>query len=160
TGGGLPSKNVKLVTSAQDPLSPNQREIDQALHYLLQLAGKNNGARRFYFYFSGHGHVDDDLRDEVALCLPHWSRTARNAALSSQRYYGYILKCTKFVEVIWLLDCCRVKQVAAIGKPTDYDCPLSLGGNRRTLRAYASEYLKPAFEGAVARGAVVPDRRG
>jgi len=150
-GGALPDSHVKLITSTADPLAPSQQDIDGALEE-IKAQSSVTGARRLYFYFSGHGHVSGELRHDVALCLPHWSRDRRNAALSSSKYLDYLLKCTDFPEIIMLLDCCRVKQVAAIGKPSDLDCPLAAGGGRRVMIAYASEFLKPAFEAAAARG--------
>lgn len=150
-GGGLAYNHVKLIRSSVSPLAPDQRDIDRALQEIATQA-KETGARRFYFYFSGHGHVSGDVRHDVALCLPHWSRDNRNAALSSSRYLNYILKCNPFTEIVMLLDCCRVKQVAAIGKQSDLDCPLPVGGERKTLVAYASEFLKSAFEAGAARG--------
>jgi hypothetical protein len=50
------------------------------------------------------------------------------------------------------LDCCRVKQVAAIGLPSSFDCPMAIGGGRKTMVAYASEFLKSAFEARSASG--------
>jgi hypothetical protein len=50
------------------------------------------------------------------------------------------------------LDCCRVKQVAAIGLPSSLDCPMAIGGGRKTMVAYASEFLKSAFEARSASG--------
>nr|WP_255721780.1 caspase family protein [Ectothiorhodospira lacustris] len=152
TGGGLAAHHLKLVTSRLDPLAPAKQDIDDALQILVKQA-RDEGARRFYFYFSGHGHVSGEVRHDVALCLPSWSRDRRHAALSSCRYLDYLLKCTPFTEIVVMLDCCRVRQVAAIGNASDLDCPLPAGLPRSVFVAYASEFLKAAFEGgSTARG--------
>ncbi len=151
TGGGLPPNNVKLITSTAAPLAPAQDQIDDALSEIRQDA-ENQPIRRLYVYFSGHGHVSGESRHDVALCLPRWSRDRRNAALSSSRYLAYLEKCTPFTEIVMFLDCCRVRQVAAIGLPSNLDCPLAVGVERKTMVAYASEFLKPAFEATAPHG--------
>jgi uncharacterized caspase-like protein len=151
SGGGLPDDNVALITSSPDPLSPGQEQVDDALEAMI-VSARRDGGRRFYFYFSGHGHVSGEVRHDVAMCLPRWSRDRRNAALSSSRYLDYLVKCTPFTEVVMLLDCCRVRQVAAIGLPSVLDCPVPVGADRKVMVAYASEFLRAAFEGSAARG--------
>jgi uncharacterized caspase-like protein len=153
SGGGLPHDNVALITSSLDPLAPAQDQIDDALDEIVGKA-RASGGRRFYFYFSGHGHVSGEARHDVALCLPRWSRNRRNAALSSSHYLDYIVRCTPFTEVVMLLDCCRVKQVAALGLGSVLNCPVPVAVDRKILIAYASEFLKSAFEGSTARGDV------
>ena len=54
-GGGLLPGNVHLLTSQAQPLGPLQIDIDKAFWQIRQNSeGKER--RRFYFYFSGHGH--------------------------------------------------------------------------------------------------------
>lgn len=151
TGGGLPGDHVKLITSVVDPLAPDKQRIDDELEKIVQAARKDGG-RRLYVYFSGHGHVNGDSNHDVALCLPHWSADRRNAALSSSAYLNYIRKCTPFQEVMLFFDCCRVKQVAALGQDSELGCPLPVDKQRKVMWAFASEFLKPAFEGTGARG--------
>jgi hypothetical protein len=147
TGGGVPPANLKLVTSTPNPLAPDKQRIDAELLSIVQ-AARQHGGRRLYIYFSGHGHVSGDVYNEVALCLPHWSADWRHAALSSSGYVNYVLKCSPFEEILVFFDCCRVKQVAALGENSGLDCPLAVAQKRKVLWAYASEFLKPAFEGA------------
>lgn len=144
-GGGLAEDHCKLICSHPDPLEPLQLQIDDALEQIYESA-KNTGARRFYFYFSGHGQAQDN--DEVALCMANWSRVRRHAALSSTDYSRYVRNCTKFSEVMVFLDCCRVQSVRATGKRTELGCPRNESdtGTKNTFIAYATEYQKSAYE--------------
>lgn len=146
TGGGLPKENCKLVTSTPEPLSPTQSGIDEAIELVWGTAEKNGGARRLYFYFSGHGQAKKS--QDVALCLCHWSTRYRHAALSSQYYLDMLLSCTPFEEVIVLLDCCRVRAVDATGAASQLGCavPLATAGSKGHLVAYGTEFQNPAFE--------------
>src|SRR6266851_3038789 len=133
TGGGLPDGNVHLITSTAEPLAPGQDQIDAALR-AIRNAVDGNPARRLYVYFSGHGHVTGESPHDVALCLPQWSRDMRNAALSSGEYLAYVVKCLPFSEIVMFLDCCRVRQIAAIAFPSKLGCAAPIVGiERRTM---------------------------
>jgi len=54
----------------------------------------NGPARRFYFYFSGHGFAQ--LQTNSHLCLAKWSDKRRNNALDAKSYLNYILATGQF----------------------------------------------------------------
>jgi uncharacterized caspase-like protein len=155
-GGGLPKKNCKIIRSDQPPSAssspwPDHAEIDRNLEEIWDHA-EENGARRFYFYFSGHGQTQES--NNVALCLANWSRRRRHAAISSQKYLELILKCTPFQEVVILLDCCRLHSIGASGQRSELDCPIPIAtaGQKRIFLAYATEFQKAAFESDTPEG--------
>jgi len=65
------------------------------------------------------------------------------------------------------LDCCRVRQVAAVGLKAILDCPLPVAGvERKTMIAYANELLKrlsrdwgPRGDAAAENDEADPERR-
>jgi len=73
----------------------------------------NGPARRFYFYFSGHGFAQ--LQTNSHLCLAKWSDKRRNNALDAKSYLNYILATGQFDEVMFFMDCCRIREVNAEG---------------------------------------------
>lgn len=144
-GGALPQENVH-VRLAEDNRSMYGREaIDDALEEISD-AAEANGARRFYFYFSGHGQSRE--HDDIALCLPRWSFTRRHAAISSLAYDQMVRRCFPFRELMMFLDCCRVRTVDATGSRSEIDCavPVDGAGNHRRFVAYATTFESPAFE--------------
>jgi hypothetical protein len=158
TGGGLPKKHCKLITSTPEPLEPTRTAIDNALQWIWSDAKSNGGGRRLYFYFSGHGQAKE--ADDVALCLCNWSPDFyRGAALSSEGYRKFILKCTPFSEVVVLLDCCRVRSVDAVASSSELECALAGGaaGASGFMVAYASEFQSAAYEAASAPGPLPAD---
>ena len=71
-GGGLKRENAKLVVSSDNPLGPRHQRIDDAFKEIQkQSAGKTR--RRFYFYFTGHGHSRAGSWQQQSLCLANWS---------------------------------------------------------------------------------------
>lgn len=150
TGGGLYKKNCKTLFSSPRPLKPVQDDIDTALDEIRTQARKT-GARRFYFYFSGHGQTP--TADDVNLCLAKWSehRFSRTA-LSSRECWNFVAQCIGFKEIVVLLDCCRVRVVGAAGLPPGVSCvkPVEAAGQTRVFKAYGSEFLNPAYEAEVA----------
>ncbi|WP_295884625.1 caspase family protein [uncultured Thiohalocapsa sp.] len=147
TGGGLPQSHCELVLSTPSPLRPEQGQVDDALDRLWQAADDVAQPRRFYFYFSGHGHAEQI--DDVSLCMANWSFRRRQAALSSSEYRRLIHHCLRFQEVVVFLDCCRLREYAAAGRGSELNCPrhdATAGGSRHFI-AYATEFQQAAFEG-------------
>jgi hypothetical protein len=145
-GGGLLDAHCELVVSTASPLRPRKAEIDDALERLYHASEQVADPRRFYLYFSGHGHAEQI--DDVSLCMANWSFVRRQAALSSALYRRYLHHCFRVDEVVVILDCCRLREVAASGFDTELRCPLpdrAAGGSRRFI-AYATEFQQAAFE--------------
>ena len=85
TGGGVPELNRRMVLSELQPgqtrPTPVQEDVDDALMYLLDRAQNEAGgkARRFYFYFAGHGLGLNT--SEVGLCMPSWSVCSQSSVM-------------------------------------------------------------------------------
>ncbi len=149
-GGGLPSRNASLVLSTLNPLHPVYDDIEDALIQIKERV-RNEPNRRFYFYFSGHGMGVS--HDSAALCLAKWSKyNYRNYALRSREYLELLVKWGFFSEVIFFLDCCRIRLVEAHGiGPSINGVNVSDDpAGTRTYIAYATEYLNSAYESSVA----------
>lgn len=149
-GGGLPDTHCKLVRSRPDPIRPIQDDIDEKLLEIIQqVKAPPAPPRRIYVYFSGHGLGASRLN--AALCLAKWSELRRNAALSAMDYLALALGLGAFQEVVFFMDCCRVRKVSAkglasqIGLPRDSD----LSGANRLFLGFATEHWNPAYEAAV-----------
>lgn len=149
TGGGLPDDNCIVLKSSLltvDPPQPRKQQIDDALNVIWKRSGQT-GARRFYFYFSGHGQTQ--TADELALCLPHWAPDREAAAISYVEYRRFILECMKFKEVVFLMDCCRSRKIGARGQLSENTCPKPHegAGSALVFAAHATEFQAQAFEG-------------
>jgi hypothetical protein len=150
-GGGLPETNVKTIVSTPSPLKPLKDEVDEALSGLIKLAKAQGAARRFYFFFSGHGIVPVERESTpTAFCLGKWTEDWRNYALDSDCYFNYIVNTQRFVEVILFADCCRLRKFMASGQ-----CPfmanIAPGATPisvRQFRAHATELMDAAYEAA------------
>lgn len=152
-GGGLPQREFQKVLSKTDPMRPIQEEIDDALVAMFKTLHKNRG-RRFYLYFSGHGLGQSNFGAD--LCMAKWSKEyRRKAALDSLDYLKMILGSGKFDEVIFFLDCCRVRQIKASGLPStlDFVRPDDIAGHGRHFIGYATEFQNSAYEAATSNGA-------
>jgi len=148
-GGGLPDENCIVLKSSlltADPPQPRKQQIDDALNTIWKRSGKT-GARRFYFYFSGHGQTQSV--DELALCLPHWAPDREAAAISYAEYRRFILECMKFSEVVFLMDCCRSRKIGARGQVSENTCPKphEAAGGTLVFAGQATEFQEQAFEG-------------
>lgn len=145
-GGGLPAAHCETILSTPSPLQPERGAVDAALERLWNAADQAAERRRFYFYFSGHGHADQI--DDVSLCMANWSFRRRQAALSSGQYRRLIHHCLRFSEVVIILDCCRLREIAATGLGSELSClrPDTAAGGSRVFIAYATEFQQPAFE--------------
>ena len=146
-GGGIPQAQCKLVVSTPNPVHPIQDDIDDALSELLDAVEQTPG-RRFYLYFSGHGLSRSNMGAD--LCLARWSRRKRNAALDSEEYLKLVADPGRFAEVVFLLDCCRVRLVEARGLRSTIHYGAGNSGNVRLFTAYAAEFQNSAFEATVA----------
>ncbi|MHC2282885.1 hypothetical protein ACVME8_009528 [Bradyrhizobium diazoefficiens] len=140
-GGGLPRENAYLMTSVE------QSVIDESFRSIREQS-KGKERRRFYFYFSGHGHSPAGSWQQ-SLCLPKWSPEDAGAALDLDSYVKSAIGCLKFSEAVFFLDCCRVRQVAPRGKPSDLECGDPKMEARHHAILYASDHYKPGYEGEV-----------
>jgi hypothetical protein len=151
TGGGVPATNLKKVLSQANPIHPIQDTIDEALDEIWLALGTRRG-RRFYLYFSGHGLGRTAFGTD--LCLAKWSDRRRNLALDSQDYANLIAESGKFDEVIFFLDCCRVRKVNTRGLPPTlgWARPDEGAGATRIFLGYATEFMDKAYEAEVQGG--------
>lgn len=148
-GGNVPKANCRKIISNPNPLKPIQKEIDDAYLELDELIGNGDGqARRFYFYFSGHGVGLMNATKEIALCLANWSEKRRHEALGAELYketfnqYGY------FDEIIFILDCCRNTKVNINPAHPSFSpiIPGQNAGQTKLFTAYATQYQDQSFE--------------
>ncbi len=152
-GGDLDPKNAFLVQSSATPLGPVQEQIDEALEAIAtQSVG---GARRFYFYFAGHGMGENT--SELALCLPRWSKRWRGAALCMNGYVQFMVELGQFKQVVCFLDCCRVRE-KGIGCKTPQVGNVKPGegsGSVVPFFAFATTFENLAYEAEVNSGGPV-----
>jgi len=162
-GGGVPKRAFQKVLSGPNPVRPIQEEIDDAFVAMFKHLGKKRG-RRFYLYFSGHGLGQSNLGAD--LCMAKWAKEyRRNAALDSMDYLKMILGSGKFDEVVFFLDCCRVREIKARGLPStlDFVRPEEIAGHGRYFTGYATEFQSSAREAATSNGSnsdALPTVRG
>jgi hypothetical protein len=148
-GGGLPKANCELIVSGPGPPPvPVKTQIDDAIGRIQDASAA--GARRFYFYFSGHGMGTDAL--DLALCLATWHRKRAFAALSYTEYFNFFLALGSFQEVVFLLDCCRVREIAVGGLRPEVSVIRQSGttGAVSTFTAFAAEIGNAAYEAKLA----------
>jgi hypothetical protein len=144
-GGNLDPRRVKLISSNLEAKTPVQDEIDQMLVEVLDAAYALKGARRLYFYFSGHGAANDS-EDDVALLLTRWSTSLARLALSTERYSSALCGAGLFQEVAIFVDCCRSVSVPVVGVPPTITRVWEAPCSTSKFIAYATEARKPAFE--------------
>lgn len=148
-GGNLDPATCKKIISSPNPLRPLKDDVDDALVEIVRdIDEKGVDARRFYFYFAGHGSGVETNTEDTALCLARWSEWKRNNALSVEGYRKLILRTGYFDEVIFWADCCRTKVDNVM--PESSTINLRVNG-RKTGRAgyffgYATRYQDEAFE--------------
>jgi hypothetical protein len=149
-GGGLPKANYELIVSAPGapgaPPAPVKGQVDAALRRIRKASAA--GARRLYFYFSGHGMQNDNL--ELALCLANWSRDQAFAALSYEQYFKFFLKLGNFEEVVFFLDCCRVREIAVGGYGPESSVIRPASKAVSAFPAFATEVGTPSYEAKMA----------
>jgi uncharacterized caspase-like protein len=159
-GGGVPASNIELVLSKEDPVRPIHEDIDDALERLLLKARDAAGGKRLYLYFSGHGLGRSNLGTD--LCLPTWSKLQRGRALSSSDYLDMLMACGYFTEVIFLLDCCRVREIRKNAQPPgiEFPAPGDDTPHARSFIGYATEFMNAAFEAETGQTEDGSDVRG
>lgn len=145
-GGGLPAANVELVLSKEDPVRPIHDDIDDALEKIFSKARGDGGDKRLYLYFSGHGLGRSNVGAD--LCLASWSKQRRGMALDSMGYLQHVMGWGCVREVIFLLDCCRVREVRSIALPPTLELPTPGDGAPacRSFVGYATEFMNAAYE--------------
>jgi hypothetical protein len=152
SGGGLPPEHVRLIISKKKPLFPSKLQIDKALGWIKSRVDQGAGKRRFYFYFSGHGHTRVGGSGEMpSLCLPNWSQEQAGAALDLGSYVRSAIGCLKFEEGVFMLDCCRVQQSAPLGQGSDWECARPDRSGRHAVLAFAADIYKQGYEGEVGK---------
>lgn len=151
SGGGLPDENCKLVTSTSTPLAPDVGQIEQALVEIWKRATAIGGGRRFYMFYSGHGHSFDAQEEQlpdVALCLPQWSRELPNKSISANHLRGWVQRCMPFAEIVMFFDCCRSRILKSRAQNTAGGCPVARPGfdDTKIVSLFAAEHEQRAFE--------------
>lgn len=159
-GGGVPAANVELVLSKENPVRPIHDDIDDALEKILSKARGDGGDKRLYLYFSGHGLGRSNVGAD--LCLASWSKQRRAMALDSMGYLQLVMGCGYFREVIFLLDCCRVREVRSTALPPTIELPTPGDGAPacRSFVGYATEFMNAAYEAETGQADGESDVRG
>ena len=145
TGGGLDPANARLVLSTEDPLTPLQHVVDREFE-IIRDNSKGKTRRRFYFFFSGHGHSPAMAQGEQALCLANWSLELQGAALHFESYLNAAVGCLNFEEGLFFLDCCRVQEATPLGKSSDLECGNPKLGGKQYITFYATEHYEAGYE--------------
>lgn len=147
-GGGLDPDRVRLVLSDPERKTPAQDEIDREFVAVLQAAKELGGARRLYFYFSGHGAMNPDrMRNDVALLLTRWSECLVRLALSTELYSSTLCSAGLFEEVAIFIDCCRTISTSVVGlEPLFVHAWGSPACPTQRFLAFATEAREPAIE--------------
>jgi hypothetical protein len=157
-GGGLPDGNCRRVLYRVKPNDSEaiQDAIDDEFEALLKLVTSPKPAQRLYVYFSGHGIAPARLA--TAMCASNWDESwGKDRALNSQQYLEALLQTGKFLEVVMLLDCCRVRLVSAKGRgPAGWPVDPQNSPKCKQFQADAAEFTNRAFEAAVS-GANAPE---
>lgn len=147
-GGGLPGKNVKLIVSPVKEIPPEPfpvaDHIDRAL-IEMGIKVRERVGKRLYFYFAGHGI--GPTFDDVGMLMASAAMDQLNFNLGLGPYRTFLRKRKPFVEVIYILDCCRDEtKNARLGEPS-FTLPDAEGGdNVRDLSIMAAKFGEKAFE--------------
>lgn len=159
-GGGVPAANVELVLSKEDPVRPIHDDIDDALEKVLSKARCDGGDKRLYLYFSGHGLGRSNIGAD--LCLASWSKQRRAMALDSMGYLQLVMGSGYFKEVVFLLDCCRVREVRSTALPPTIELAAPGDGAPacRSFIGYATEFMNAAYEAEIGLTEGESDVRG
>ncbi|MFD2033719.1 caspase family protein [Belliella marina] len=148
-GGDMPQENIKKILSSEQPLLPLQDQIDDAfLEIEAAIKNKNGSARRFYFYFAGHGLGTLDSIKDIALCLANWSEMRRHSAISSENYKEDISKYGYFEEILFFADCCRNTKINIKPKSPTFSplMPSDKAKKTKIFIAYATQYQDESYE--------------
>lgn len=148
-GGQLMPPTCKKIISSPNPLRPLKDDIDDALVDIVRDIVANGGdARRFYFYFAGHGSGVETNIEDTALCMAKWSELRRNNALSVEGYRKLILESGFFSEVIFWADCCRTIVHNVMPESSSVNLPFKRRkiGQAGYFFGYATRYQDESFE--------------
>ena len=148
-GADVPAENCRKIISNPSPLAPIQKQIDDAFLEIEDLIIKNaRVARRFYFYFAGHGVGLTNSANEVALCLANWSERRRHEALGAELYKDIFKQYGYFEEIVFILDCCRNSKINIKPAGPSFSPILASpnAGKTKLFAAYATQYQDQSFE--------------
>lgn len=148
-GGAMPAQNCFKIISEPNPLKPIQEEVDIAITNIFSIIRNSaDTARRFYFYFAGHGLATLTNMNDTALCLANWSEIRRNTALSSEAYKENIRQFGLFEEIIFIADCCRNTKINVNPLHPSFAplMPNAAAAQTRMFVGYATQYQDSSFE--------------
>lgn len=148
-GGNVPRANCHKILSSNHPLTPYQTKVDDKFIEILDKVEKNGGsAKRFYFYFAGHGQGSLFNNQKTGLCLANWSEKRRRSALSFEGYYEEINNYGYFEEIIFLADCCRNPIINNEPKIPSFAPQMAnrVPSGFKKFIAYATQYQDESYE--------------
>lgn len=158
-GGGIEKENCHIVISNFDPLAPFHPQITKELKAIVKKAQADpDNSNRLYFYFAGHGVVEelefDELDYDAGFCLANWTELSRRAALSARAYRKIFVRSGLFREIVILADCCRNPKIKVEALPPEIDFKERLGPHRkaRLFIGFSSQMGEPSYE--------MPDEEG
>ncbi|HEX7312949.1 MAG TPA: caspase family protein [Pyrinomonadaceae bacterium] len=115
-GGNVPPRNLYLMTNPTpppltSPLPPGinirNAEFDTLVQTAVDLVNKSGGkGERFFFYFAGHGLVNNHFGGESSLAFSDFSPASPHKSVtipSVREYFGN----TAFAEQFFFFDACR-----------------------------------------------------
>lgn len=115
-GGNVPPRNLYLLTNPSPPPHTNplpagvnvrNAEFDTLVKAGVDLINKSGGkGERFFFYFSGHGLVNNHFGGESSLAFSDFSPASPHKSVtipSVREYFGN----TEFTEQYFFFDACR-----------------------------------------------------
>lgn len=115
-GGNVPPRNLYLMTNPSPPpltsplpagINVRDAKFDTLVDVGVDLINKSNGkGERFFFYFSGHGLVNNHFGGESSLTFSDFSPNAPHKSVtipSVREYFGN----TAFTEQFFFFDACR-----------------------------------------------------
>lgn len=149
SGGRLPKQNCRKIISTPNPLFPLKDQIDDEIESIIREIMINGiEARRFYFYFAGHGLGVEQNVTDTALCLVKWSEIRRSYAISVEKYRNMLLATGYFKQVIFWADCCRniVYNVEPESSTVSLPTNGPHAGRTRFLTGYATQYQDESYE--------------
>jgi len=108
-GGSVPASQIKLFLNQEATVA----NLYQAMYDLLQVAEKGD---RIFFYFSGHGDVEQQLTSGLGFLLA-WNSPPNNylnnaIRLEDLNHFAQTLSVNKEANVIIIADACRSGKLA------------------------------------------------
>lgn len=146
--GGVPAKNLYLLTSVVGRKKVLRHDVDNAVADITRKVLKNGGdADRLYFYFAGHGMAIENDSNNNGLCLSNWDSILFDAAtLSSSDYNRKFVTEGFFKEIVFWMDCCRNKKLRL---NPGQSAGVNLRGpntNPKVFLGFATTYENAAYE--------------